>query len=329
MDGNSFTPFPDFNQFASSPDSINWDFLHESLLYQDFFWLDEIDSGFDTFIPQPDHHLLPVHTVQEESVKPNFGDKATNFSCDCVPKEEPREGFKVLTRWEDEPPEMEFEAQKGILIGWTQQSKQDRVSRKTYRKKKMEQKISLQMLRRYFAGSLKDAAKEIGVCPTTLKRICRKHGIKRWPSRKIKKVDHSLKKLQRVMDSVHGGGVDQIGSFYSAFPQLNPTNITTTSSEETSKAEVDHTCRFRVKARFGDENVRLVMSPSWGVRELKQEIGKRFGVDDAVELGFVGFRYLDGDGEWVHLSCDDDLQDCKQMHRFSDRNAIRISLHHT
>ncbi|CAI0469174.1 unnamed protein product [Linum tenue] len=442
MDGSLFNQDPNFSQFPySSENSMDWDFVEESLLYQeDCYWPEEVDliSSHSAAVVLDELDPLPAlqsfqivieeepmletaiaaseqEFPREESISPKQEEAASSsswfaymvdaqekgrcgyFSWGCVPKEEElNEEFKVLNQWKDEQ-EFGFEENNGILLGWSQQRQPEENralrARKTgqrYSKKrtKFHQNISLQVLRQYFAGSLKDAAKDIGVCPTTLKRICRQHGIERWPSRKIKKVDQSLKKLQRVIDSVHGAqGTIEIGSFYSAFPELNsvadniatPEVLSPVTSQQSAdskrpkpaessvtgvcenaavayKPPVDHpgtaitsvcenaaknylkpagisSCRssvegggFRVKASLGDENVRLVLQPNWGLMELKQEIGKRFSVDDHVKS--ICFKYLDEDGEWVHLSCDDDLEECKEMHRFSDRNAIRVSLHY-
>ncbi|XP_011040794.1 PREDICTED: protein NLP2-like isoform X2 [Populus euphratica] len=374
-------------------------------------------------------------------------------------KEEPREEFKVKSqrgRTQDDryhkqafPAFGQFQQNSGpksSIEAGTDSSSAGRHSLGSIkfgdkRRTKTEKTISLEVLRQHFAGSLKDAAKSIGVCPTTLKRICRQHGITRWPSRKIKKVGHSLKKLQLVIDSVQGAeGAIQMGSFYATFPELTSPNLSgngglpSTKTDENFKqlnpqpesgifsaapsalksrssswshssgssiccsigvkqdtttnngsvsgdplmiedhgdvlkrthsdAELHALSRdetkclvrsqshktfgdlpspktlpplpksssrvirdgggFRVKATFGADKIRFTLQPNWGFRDLQQETARRFNLDD---ISGIDLKYLDDDQEWVLLTCDADLEECRDVYKLSEIHTIKISLH--
>ncbi|CAN6242985.1 unnamed protein product [Urochloa humidicola] len=201
-------------------------------------------------------------------------------------------------------------------------------------KRKNEKTVSLEVLQRYFSGSLKDAARSLGVCPTTMKRICRQHGISRWPFRKIAKANRSLDKIKRVFDSVPG----------SSNPMAAPTPATATSQQAPAVATArgDHalpclssalgmassqgSCHappprdtaFRtalhgmdagvvtVKASYRGDIIRFRVPCSSGVATVKREVAKRL----ALEASEFDVKYLDDDNEWVLLSCDADFQEC-------------------
>ncbi|QDZ18660.1 RWP-RK domain-containing protein [Chloropicon primus] len=93
--------------------------------------------------------------------------------------------------------------------------------------------ISLQMLQKHFKYNLKEAARRLGVCPTTLKRVCRQHNIPRWPCRRLKKVNRSMNKLQGVMEACPGVNLNEIG-----FPNLRKACMFNTSSSELSRRDL-------------------------------------------------------------------------------------------
>lgn len=44
---------------------------------------------------------------------------------------------------------------------------------------------SMEVLARFFHLPINEASKALGICSTSLKKICRKHGLVRWPHRKV------------------------------------------------------------------------------------------------------------------------------------------------
>jgi hypothetical protein len=50
------------------------------------------------------------------------------------------------------------------------------------------QAIGMTEVSKHFHLPEKQVAKELGICLTSLKKICRQNGIKRWPYRKVQHI---------------------------------------------------------------------------------------------------------------------------------------------
>ncbi|RHY31301.1 hypothetical protein DYB25_004116 [Aphanomyces astaci] len=62
--------------------------------------------------------------------------------------------------------------------------------------------VSLNELRPHFNKPMAAVAKELGVCITLMKKICRKNGLCRWPHRRIRSLVNRITSLQVVAESV-------------------------------------------------------------------------------------------------------------------------------
>jgi len=66
--------------------------------------------------------------------------------------------------------------------------------------------ITREELASYFHLPMKEATKKLAICPTVLKKICRMHGISRWPHRKLR----SLEKKIVTLEASHGKSHDAV-----------------------------------------------------------------------------------------------------------------------
>ncbi|KAJ0031148.1 hypothetical protein Pint_13716 [Pistacia integerrima] len=53
-------------------------------------------------------------------------------------------------------------------------------------------KLTLEDLRNYFHLPIEEAARRLRLCPTVVKKICRRYGLHRWPYRKIKSLERQI-----------------------------------------------------------------------------------------------------------------------------------------
>lgn len=59
-----------------------------------------------------------------------------------------------------------------------------------------KREITLDEISTHFRRSFPEAASRLGICQTSLKKLCRKYGISRWPQRKLKGIDKKIASLK-------------------------------------------------------------------------------------------------------------------------------------
>lgn len=63
--------------------------------------------------------------------------------------------------------------------------------------------IEFEKLKAHFGEPMADVARKFGVCTTFFKRICRTHGIKRWPYRKLQSIQKKISTLAAADPTAH------------------------------------------------------------------------------------------------------------------------------
>jgi len=69
--------------------------------------------------------------------------------------------------------------------------------------------VSIDELSQYLHLPEKAVAKELGLCLTSLKKLCRQHGITRWPYRKLKSLDKKIARAENGADTAEDAATQQ------------------------------------------------------------------------------------------------------------------------
>ncbi|KAF1795915.1 RWP-RK domain [Phytophthora cactorum] len=77
--------------------------------------------------------------------------------------------------------------------------------------------VQLEDLRQCFNMPIAAVARKFGICATLLKKICRRHGIQRWPHRQIRSLQKSIDMLRESLSVAKGTNKEYIAKKIAAF----------------------------------------------------------------------------------------------------------------
>ncbi len=97
----------------------------------------------------------------------------------------------------------------GKLLGAHKNSDESASANPAAPRPMLNKEVKLDELSKYFNLPEKAVAKELGICLTSLKKLCRSYGITRWPFRKLKSLERTMRKVNEtdtITDDASGNG---------------------------------------------------------------------------------------------------------------------------
>ncbi|CDP15647.1 unnamed protein product [Coffea canephora] len=140
---------------------------------------------------------------------------------------------------------------------------------------------------------------KIAVSRSTLKRICREYGIRRWPPLKERKVNQVFAKQKAVQ----------------------PTTENTEENHQSDATRLeDDSSMWVIKAKYQEDKIKFELPSSARKIDLEKNIAQRFNLS----RGSFKIKYQDELNDWILITCDTDLSFCmKTLHKLG-RTTIEM-----
>ncbi|KAK1403047.1 hypothetical protein POM88_002652 [Heracleum sosnowskyi] len=286
-----------FQHFPSV--EIDWDAMRDAILYSERVAAGNKGNKGDEVVKE-----LPV---QDAGYAMNAESQSSNFQTEKSPPL--RETIEIqkdllLLDHSHQLPKVEDSVHKeGLVVGAEIYDScihalDKTCTEETSKGKSPENVYSYDILSAHFGKLQDDAAKYFDVSRSTFKRICRDHGIKRWPSHKKKLDSQSPCKLRRVNNEEPS----RKKSYCSGISPLQDADMIT------------------VKATYKEIAIKFEVLDSSGMIDLEDNVIERL----KMERGTFSIKYQDDEGDWVLIACDKDLQKCMKTSRLLKKTTIKM-----
>ncbi|MFS7913664.1 putative transcription factor Nin-like family [Helianthus anomalus] len=155
-----------------------------------------------------------------------------------------------------------------------------------------------EVIEKQFGKTMKEAAKDLNVSLSTLKRKVKELKIREWPGPNVVKRNRND----------------------SSIIQTNTNEEDNGAIEETSTVNLNKNV-LTIKAEYADYMIKfhLPISQATFVR-VEKEIGMKLKLSDKT----YKLKYLDEDGDWIILTSDEEMADCIKSSRKLDRIVVRL-----